>query len=142
MTQTARIRNLSHKSATDPTPIFSRWGVGDTQATPIVAQENLGSWKHLRSTVPPDVLGGKRPRTQRFPSSINTRAINATSRMAHAQRRCSRAGFSTSGNTMPPTLLPTNVMPEAKPRRASNQCATTASAVVVRKAELVPHMMP
>src|ERR1700710_961835 len=113
-----------------------------SHAIPRVAQENLASWKHLKSTAPPVILGGNLPRMHKFPIAIKTSTTSATSLIDHAQLKCCNTGFRTKGKTIPPTLEPTKVMPEASPRLTSNQCATTARAVVVRKAALVPLKIP
>ncbi len=114
----------------------------NSQDTPSVAQENLASKKHLRSIAPPFFLGGKRPLIHRFPTIIITSAINAIILMAQAQLNFSNAGFNTNGNMIPPTLLPTNAIPLAVALLLSNQCATTANAVVVKNAELTPPRIP
>ena len=114
----------------------------NSHAIPIVAHENLASLKHFRLTVPPAAFGGNLPLIQTFPTNIKTRTIIASTLIAHAQPHFIRIGFRINGNTMPPTLDPTNVMPDANPLLTSNQCATTAKAVVVRAALLTPEKIP
>ena len=78
----------------------------------------------------------------KLPRSINNNTIEATSRIDQAQVICPKAALRIKGNPIPPTLLPTNAIPVAIPLLRSNQWDTTASAVVVRNAELPPLNTP
>jgi hypothetical protein len=79
---------------------------------------------------------------QIFPITVEISTTKATSLIAQAQLKFSRADLSISGKIIPPTLEPTNAVPEAIPLLTSNQCATTDNAVVVKNAPLVPPRTP
>jgi hypothetical protein len=55
---------------------------------------------------------------------------------------CSKIELSAIGKTIPPRLVPVNVMPVANPRLALNQWDITDSATVVRIAQLIPPRIP
>jgi hypothetical protein len=99
---------------------FQEFGNG-VPAIPTVAHTNLVSLKHPRSTAPPFFPVGSRPLIHTFPTPINSKMINANTRIAHAHPNLSNSGFKIKGNTIPPKLLPINTIPFALPLRTSNQ---------------------
>jgi hypothetical protein len=115
--QRERIHNLT----TPSTPIsLKSTSIGDLQAIPNVAQLNLASLKHFKSTAPPFFLGGNLPLIHTFPITINPPTISARMRIAHVQLNFVSVVFKTRGKTIPPTLDPTKVIPDAIPLFLSN----------------------